>query len=158
MGGEHDSWRLEILFQYADSLRRQGLSNARVDYAFFNNISSSKNAECVITTEKKDHKLGFTPSKEAQEVMSSVISKFDSDNGWIERFHDLLLPMRRAGCFGIVRAGGKDFASANNTPWAKDAGNAQGDIEEIAGKILSVLLSDDTLQSSGKRLDFDNLN
>jgi len=141
MGAEHDSWRLEILFQYAESLRRQGLSNATVDYAFFNNISSSRNTECEVSTDKKTHPMAFTPSKEALEVMSSVMKKFDADNGWIDRYPDLLRPMTRAGCFGIVRAGGKEFATASSTPWEKEAGNAQGDIQKLTENILAVLLS-----------------
>ena len=45
-GAIRDTSRLNILFDYVANLRRQGYSDATVDFAFFNNTKSSANKIC----------------------------------------------------------------------------------------------------------------
>jgi len=141
MGALHDADRLTRLFNYSERLRQQGLSKATVDYAVFNMATSTDNKCWEFSP--------FKPRNDVQEIMTAVIQLFDE---WQLSYPDLLLPMTKPSreCYGAIRAGGKDFKAAATDPWTGDAGNAQGDIEQFANKLLSIVPGEGV---GGRRLD-----
>jgi cellulose biosynthesis protein BcsQ len=146
MGALHDADRLTRLFNYSERLRQQGLSKATVDYAVFNMAVCSRG---VPWEENGTIFSPFTPHKDVQEIMKAVVNLFDE---WQLSYPDLLQSMtKKSGdCYGAIRAGGKDFKAAAADPWTGDAGNAQGDIEQFANKLLSIVPGEGV---GGRRLD-----
>ena len=134
MGAENDADRLELLFQYAERLKRQGLTDATVDCCVFNNMRSFRDAECIVSPGKLVS--NFTPDADTRKVLSSVVDKFDRKGGWVDRFPELLKPLRGQNCFSTIRHGGKEFNAASFAPWRLDAGNAQTEIELLVDKVI----------------------
>jgi len=126
MGAENDAWRLEPMFQYADKLRQERLSNATVAYAFFNNLRSRVNDEFRIL---ERFRSPFTPTNDAGNSIRAVIRRFD--DLWIPRYPDLLAPLRSSDSFGAIRSGGVDFNVAALNPWTGDVSNAQEEIDYL---------------------------
>jgi len=129
MNARDDAMRLPILFDFAQKLRSAKLSNATVDYAFFNRLESQRNEPW--------EGLAVTPHKDVQDIMTDVKKLFD---GWIPRYPDLLRAMAQpfSECMGAVRTGGKDFRKAAEDPWENDAGNAQNDLKALTCKLMSL--------------------
>jgi cellulose biosynthesis protein BcsQ len=129
MNARDDALRLPILFDFAQKLRDQNLSNATVDYAFFNRLESHKNQ----TWEG----LPVTPFKDVQDIMHDVKKLFEK---WVLKYPKLLNSMTKpfSECMSAVRTGGTDFRKAAQDPWRNDAGNAQNDIEALTKRLMSL--------------------
>lgn len=136
MGAHHDAYRLETILAYAESLRKRQLSNATVDFAFFNKLESSRNQPWQGSP--------FTPMKDVQATITSVRDQFDE---WQKTYPALLKAFKgpKDQCFGALRDGGKAFREAVIHPWSskapQDAGSAQGDIDILADKIFNIVPS-----------------
>lgn len=141
MGAQNDAWRLEPLFEYANRLRNLKLSNATVSYCFFNNVKPANNSSFEFVS---GHRMSLTPSTNCKKAISDIINRFDEPNGYIDRYTDLLRPLRAIGSFGVVRQGGTAFNAAMEDPWGDDGGNAQSEIELLVTKIVESAASFET--------------